>query len=353
MDSSCQIADIRAFVDTVVADLKTQQPSLIAFCTPFTEFPCFGYDALDSYRNDDTVGSMEEIDTAFIVSLQSLHMNNNNQSETAISAVTSRLLFNRTNACTNFLTIDFSLGRIVFVCIVLATLLHFFTRDTDELIIIPIEGMIERVKEMANNPTAVESELIEQTEYETGIVHNAILKIGNMLSLVYGSAGAEIIGTNMMKGGDLNPLTGGKKMCAIFGFCDIRNFTDATEVLQENIMIFVNQIGEIVHSSVYRYGGSANKNIGDAFLLVWKMPKDKYEIDRHDKVHWMHERYASIMCDFALLSFIKIIVKINKDPKILRYRHDQKLLARLGADYRVRMGFGLHIGWAIEGAIGS
>ena len=25
----------------------------------------------------------------------------------------------------------------------------------------------------------------------------------------------------------------GKKKCAIYGFCDIRNFTDATEVLQE------------------------------------------------------------------------------------------------------------------------
>lgn len=67
---------------------------------------------------------------------------------------------------------------------------------------------------------------------ETAIVHNAILKIGNMLSLVYGQAGAEIIGTNMMKGGDMNPLTGGKKVSAIFGFCDIRNFTDATEILQ-------------------------------------------------------------------------------------------------------------------------
>jgi hypothetical protein len=88
-------------------------------------------------------------------------------------------------------------------------------------------------------------------------------------------------------------------------------------------MIFVNQIGEIVHSAVYRYGGSANKNIGDAFLLVWKMPKDKYTIDQDDQIMWLHERYASIQCDFALMSFIKIIVKINKDPKILKYRYDQ------------------------------
>lgn len=35
-------------------------------------------------------------------------------------------------------------------------------------------------------------------------------------------------------------------------------------------MVFVNEIGEIVHGIVDNYSGAANKNIGDAFLLVWK-----------------------------------------------------------------------------------
>lgn len=35
-------------------------------------------------------------------------------------------------------------------------------------------------------------------------------------------------------------------------------------------MLFVNQIGEIVHNVVDSYSGAPNKNIGDAFLLVWK-----------------------------------------------------------------------------------
>jgi class 3 adenylate cyclase len=35
--------------------------------------------------------------------------------------------------------------------------------------------------------------------------------------------------------------------------------------------MFVNTIANIVHSSVDDYGGAANKNIGDAFLLVWKL----------------------------------------------------------------------------------
>jgi class 3 adenylate cyclase len=29
------------------------------------------------------------------------------------------------------------------------------------------------------------------------------------------------------------------------------------------------------------------------------------------------------------------------------------MIQRLGDDYKIKMGFGLHLGWAIEGAIGS
>jgi hypothetical protein len=40
-------------------------------------------------------------------------------------------------------------------------------------------------------------------------------------------------------------------------------------------MIFVNEIAQIVHGTVDRYLGATNKNIGDAFLMVWKfMEKD-------------------------------------------------------------------------------
>lgn len=41
-------------------------------------------------------------------------------------------------------------------------------------------------------------------------------------------------------------------------------------------MVYVNTIGEIVHSYTDRYHGAANKNIGDAFLLVWKINEKKY-----------------------------------------------------------------------------
>lgn len=67
------------------------------------------------------------------------------------------------------------------------------------------------------------------------------------MSIVFGSAGAEIIGANILEEGDMNPMIEGKKKCAIFGFCDIRHFTEVTEVLQEEILVFVNKIGSLVH----------------------------------------------------------------------------------------------------------
>lgn len=47
-------------------------------------------------------------------------------------------------------------------------------------------------------------------------------------------------------------------------------------------MVFVNEIAEIVHGTVDHYNGSANKNIGDAFLLVWKFRSDEYGADHEN-----------------------------------------------------------------------
>jgi len=47
-------------------------------------------------------------------------------------------------------------------------------------------------------------------------------------------------------------------------------FLLSQKVLQEGVLRFVNLVGHIVHSNTVHFGGSPNKNIGDAFLLVWK-----------------------------------------------------------------------------------
>ena len=65
------------------------------------------------------------------------------------------------------------------------------------------------------------------------MAHNLTLHLTRSLMAVgFGDAGAEIIADNMRSGGDLNPMVPGQKVTAIFGFCDVRQFTDTTEILQ-------------------------------------------------------------------------------------------------------------------------
>ncbi len=65
-------------------------------------------------------------------------------------------------------------------------------------------------------------------------------------------------------------------------------------------MLFVNRIAYIVHNIVVQCNGTANKNIGDAFLLTWKL--DGLSDDAQTE-----------LTDQALLSFLKIIVEIEKN----------------------------------------
>lgn len=68
----------------------------------------------------------------------------------------------------------------------------------------------------------------------------------------------------------LDVMVSGKKVVAIFGFCDIRKFSYCTEALDSHVMMFVNEVAAIVHEMVHKYEGAANKNIGNAFLCIWK-----------------------------------------------------------------------------------
>merc|ERR1712190_340229 len=54
----------------------------------------------------------------------------------------------------------------------------------------------------------------------------------------------------------------------------------------------------------------------------------------------------------AMMSFVKIVAEVNKSRVLATYRAHPGLLQRI-PNFRVQMGFGLHCGWVIEGAIGS
>mmetsp|Transcript_91091 Transcript_91091/g.125600 ORF Transcript_91091/g.125600 Transcript_91091/m.125600 type:complete len:90 (+) Transcript_91091:1114-1383(+) len=54
----------------------------------------------------------------------------------------------------------------------------------------------------------------------------------------------------------------------------------------------------------------------------------------------------------SLISFLKIVAALKRSRQLMQYQLHPGLNERM-PNYEVKMGFGLHIGWAIEGAIGS
>ena len=60
------------------------------------------------------------------------------------------------------------------------------------------------------------------------------------------------------------------------------------------------------------------------------------------------------MADKSLIAAIKIVSEIRRTNKFNIYYRKQQMLQRFGADTkRPYLTFGLHLGWTVQGAIGS
>eukprot|EP00386_Alphamonas_edax_P009943 GDKI01032478.1.p1 GENE.GDKI01032478.1~~GDKI01032478.1.p1 ORF type:complete len:848 (-),score=288.72 GDKI01032478.1:159-2702(-) len=260
----------------------------------------------------------------------------------------------------------YSIAQTVFIMVLLGTLAMLFSQDTQTLVIAPIEKMVNIIKQLADDPLSkptvskpkedpndVKKRKKKQgPQLETSVLENTILKIGGLLQVGFGEAGAEIIGNNMSSGdGELNIMIPGKKITAIFGFIDIRRFTDATEALQEDVMVFVNLVGTISHTCAHVWNGAANKNVGDAFLFTWKIGYANEVLTTTKET--TRQLYAAELANKALVSFVKCIVEVRRSPQVHTFEEDERMRERFGPDYLLRIGYGMHVGWAIEGALGS
>ena len=289
------------------------------------------------------------------------------------------------------------------------------------LVVLPIERMVRLLGMLMLDPlgyqstsryqkfVAEENFLTKNTRWtkevlkgmETSFLMSTILRIGSLMKVGFGSAGVEIIRKNLEKkqGGNVNLLTSqGTTVSCIFLFCDIRQFTDATECLQEEVFVFTNRIAAVVHSFCHSYGGSANKNIGDAFLCSWLLDDPSTAVassnnrpskdglfannNQADKVRYINSSsyfnslpdslrffflfpnyfsfiyHLSVFLLQCLLCVVKVLMALHHDDYYVETMNEaprERLLAKLSkrSGPIVQMGFGLHAGKAVQGAIGS
>ena len=200
---------------------------------------------------------------------------------------------------------------------------------------------------------------------------STILRIGSLMKVGFGAAGVEIIRQSLdQQSQDIQKHEGialnskGSIVKCIFLFCDIRQFTDATESLQEEVFVFTNQIASVIHSICNSYGGSANKNVGDAFLMSWLLEDEsksnKPKPRNSSFINSLDAENVEMECqaDKALYAVVRICIALYNDQyyiETLSNEARQRLLKKIGKRHGpvVQMGFGLHMGKAVQGAIGS
>lgn len=342
-----------------------------------------GFNPADSFAATG-VSLTDETNTQFYKDLRAIHIDEVNSGSIACNFTITTSCVTMASFSTFYLAQEEAILQIV-LTVVVSILLVFgailFTNDAQRLVLGPIERMMNMVEAVAKNPLQplhFDHSGSGTGEYETRLLETAIEKITELLRVGFGEAGAGIISANLDiedRSSVINPLIPGVRIYAIFGFCDIHHFDDINLVMEKDVLTFVNTVAEIVHSSVHEWGGQSNKNLGNAFLMIWRMGdeatileqisggKENVQVPSSRKVSSSFKpkkvvdlrRIPGIdaLADKALIGYVKIIAELNRSSNVLAYRKDQRLTKNGTEDYKVRMGFGLHAGWAIEGAVGS
>jgi len=253
-------------------------------------------------------------------------------------------------------------------------------------------------------------DLVEIGNYETEQLINAITKIADLLRKCWGVAGAGIISSNLArtKNGKtvvFNPTVPGKRVYALFGFVSINDFSEQLRALDRDVMILINDVAKVVHDEVYRWAlgdhGQCNKNLGAAFLMVFRIgdfsevqkkkqvateklfrESSKGSTKRAANLRNRHPTGLSIgrsplinrkgtradvegqlqltslpgiqaFTDRALLGMLKSFAGVHRDKQLTTvWKNDFRLSAGVSA-YHVDIIYGMDAGWAVEGAVGS
>jgi len=280
----------------------------------------------------------------------------------------------------------------VFLMVILIIGVMSLNHDTTEHVVRPVQNMLKNVQKLAHDPFYIwdspqmslgstntkfvdanenddeESEATDEEwqnlppENEIHILQTTVMKISQLLALGFGRAGWNIIRNAVLKHNSSDTMSSGSKIRGIFLFTDIRGFTEVSECLGKNIIVFVNDVASVVHETTAEFSGATNKNIGDAFLAVWTFPGSVTVNGRSIKTCVHDENYEingiipkeiSDMVNRALIATIKIQIRIYRSDKLNTYRVEKSIVSRYKHSFTVRLGCGLHVGWAVEGAIGT
>jgi len=186
---------------------------------------------------------------------------------------------------------------------------------------------------------------------ETHILLDTLRKFSCLLAVGFGEAGSTVVCECLGEDTELDVRMRGTRVEAIYGYCGIQDFSATMETLQERAILFVNRVASILHAIVDEHLGTANKNLGGAFLLVWHLGPLESPASR--LLGPPADGSRSRLADLSVLSFVRVAAAVCRDYQVAEILAHPGLSVHVGGRHRARLSFGLHVGWSIQGAIGS
>ena len=93
--------------------------------------------------------------------------------------------------------------------------------------------------------------------------------------------------------------------------------------------------------------------MGDAFLFVWKFDEEDLVTDVLGKNLFLRDNSrVNQISDMSVISFLLLISGLKKSRKMVKYNTHEGLNKRM-PNYEVKLGMGLHLGYSVEGTLGS
>jgi adenylate cyclase len=144
---------------------------------------------------------------------------------------------------------------------------------------------------------------------------------------IFGRYVAPQVVTELLKGGEESQQLGGTRKEITVLFVDIRGFTPMSEKAQpEEVVAILNDYLDLCARSIFKYGGTLDKFIGDATMAIFNAPMN--------------------LEDHALKA-VQTAWAMKEGAESLRISLEERF------GHSVQFGIGINTGYAIVGNIGS
>jgi hypothetical protein len=226
-----------------------------------------------------------------------------------------------------------SIAITCFVGFILAVASFTFARDTQVIVIRPVNKMVAIIRGLAKEPLKSEEVTPKKSHEKGSILEETIDKIGILLKINFGTRGSsimsELLANDMPFKSD--KIKGNKHYC-IISIVKIQDSAQIIECLAEEVLVFINKIAKIVHCCANRWEGHICRNDMSGFLMLWDENKT---------------------CE-ALVALIKTYAELHRANDIMAYKSNPKISGKFQSNnYMVDLQMSAHVGEIIEGPIGS